>query len=59
MTLLLDDLMTGKQVAGLRILGHRGIAHRSMCYSREADRSTSRCSRTERARFRALRSSVS
>src|SRR4029450_10736585 len=29
-----------------------------LCYSREADRSTSRCSRTERARFRALRSSV-
>jgi hypothetical protein len=32
---------------------------RSICYSREADRSASRCSRTERARFRALRSSVS
>ena len=31
---------------------------RSICYSREADRSTSRCSRTESARFRALRSSV-
>ena len=34
------------------------IRLRSICYSREADRSTSRCSRTERARFRALRSSV-
>ena len=31
----------------------------SICYSREVDRSTSRCFRTERARFRALRSSVS
>jgi hypothetical protein len=37
----------------------RTIKARSICYSREADRSTSRCSRTERARFRALRSSVS